>query len=57
MANSQREQQPMEGSKKQSEAGYFVDSKENKLYYFIQLGLFRLKNSTKIFGEEQSLRC
>ena len=29
-----------------------MDSKENKLYYFIPLGLFRLKNSTKIFGEE-----
>ena len=29
-----------------------MDSKENKLYYFIQLGFIRLKNSTKIFGEE-----
>ena len=31
-----------------------MDYKENKLYYFIQLELLRLKNLTKIFGEEQS---
>ena len=31
-----------------------MDSKENKLYYFIQLELLRLKNWTKRFGEEQS---
>ena len=30
-----------------------MDSKENKLYYFIQLELLRLKNLTNIFGEEQ----
>ena len=30
--------------------------KENTLYYFIQLELLRLKNLTKIFGEEQSRR-
>ena len=30
-----------------------MDSKENKLYYFIQLELLRLKNLTKMFGEEQ----
>ena len=30
-----------------------MDSKENRLYYFIQLELLRLKNLTKIFGEEQ----
>ena len=28
-----------------------MNSKENKLYYFIQMELFRLKNLTKIFGE------
>ena len=33
-----------------------MDSKENKLYYFIQLELLRLKNLTNIFGEEQSRR-
>ena len=33
-----------------------MDSKENKLYYFIQLELLRLKNLTKVFGEEQSPR-
>ena len=31
-----------------------MDSEENKLYYLIQLELLRLKNLTKIFGEEQS---
>ena len=57
MANSQREQQPTEGSKNiESEAGHFMDSKENKLYYFIQLGLLRLENITKVFGEAQSPR-
>ena len=33
-----------------------MDPKENKLYYFIQLELLRLKNLTNIFGEEQSRR-
>ena len=33
-----------------------MDSKENKLYYFIQLELLRLKHLTKMFGEEQSPR-
>ena len=42
--------------KTESEAGHFMDSKENKLYYFIQLELLRLKHLTKIFGEEQSPR-
>ena len=31
-----------------------MDYKENKSYYFIKLELLRLKNLTKIFGEEQS---
>ena len=31
-----------------------MDSKENKLYYFIQLELLRLKQLTKIFGEEET---
>ena len=30
-----------------------MDSKENKLYHFIQLELLRLKNLTKLFGEKQ----
>ena len=30
-----------------------MDYKENKLYYFIQLELLRLKNLTKSFGVEQ----
>ena len=52
MGNSQREQQLAEESKKkESEEGHFMDSKENRLYYFIQLELLRLKNLTKIFGE------
>ena len=33
-----------------------MDSKEDKLYYFIQLGLLRLENITKVFGEAQSPR-
>ena len=33
-----------------------MDSKENKLYYFIQREPLRLKNLTNIFGEEQSWR-
>ena len=33
-----------------------MDSKENKLYYFIQLELLRLKHLTKSFGEEQGIR-
>ena len=33
-----------------------MDSKGNKLYYFIKLELLRLKHLTKIFGEEQSPR-
>ena len=33
-----------------------MDSKENKVYYFIQLELLRLKNWAEIFGEEQSPR-
>ena len=41
-------------AKTESEAGHFMDSKENKLYYFIQLELLRLKHLTKMFGEEQS---
>ena len=56
MANSQREQQPTEESKTEIEAGHFMDSKENKLYYFTQLELLRLTNLTKTFGEEQSPR-
>ena len=28
-----------------------MDSKENKLYHFIQLELLRLKNLTKLFGK------
>ena len=40
-------------AKTESEAGHFMDNKENKLYYFIQLELLRLKNLTKMFGEEQ----
>ena len=36
--------------------GHFMDSKKNKLYYFIQLELLHLKNLTEIFGEEQSPR-
>ena len=43
-------------AKTESEAGHFMDSEENKLYYLIQLELLRLKNLTKIFGEEQSPR-
>ena len=31
-----------------------MDSKENKLYHFIQLELLRLKNLTKLFGTESS---
>ena len=42
-------------AKTESEAGHFMNSKENKLYYFIQLKLLRLKHLTKIF-EEQSPR-
>ena len=33
-----------------------MDSKENKLYYFIQLELLRLKNLTNIFTEEHTPR-
>ena len=40
-------------AKTESEAGHFIDNKENKLYYIIQLELLRLKNLTKMFGEEQ----
>ena len=47
---------PGRRAKTESEAGHFMDSRENKLYYFIQLELLRLKNLTKLFGEEQSLR-
>ena len=54
MANSQREQQPTEERKTESEREHFMDSKENKLHYFIQLELLCLKNLAKIFGEEQS---
>ena len=43
-------------AKTESEAGHLMDSREKKLYYFIQLELLRLKNLTKIFGEEQSPR-
>ena len=45
---------PRKRAKTESEAGHFMDYKENKLYHFIQLELLRLKNLTKIFGEEQS---
>ena len=44
-------------AKTESEAGHFMDSKENKLYYSIQLELLRLKHLTKICGEEQSPKC
>ena len=47
---------PRKRAKTESEAGHFMDSKENRLYYFIQLELVRLKNLTKIFGEGQSPR-
>ena len=47
---------PRKRAKTESEAGHFMDYKENKLYHFIQLELLRLKNLTKIFGEEQSPR-
>ena len=47
---------PRKRAKAESEAGHFMDYKENKLYYFIQLELLRLKHLTKIFGEEQSPR-
>ena len=56
MANSQRKHNTRREVKTESEAGHFMDSKENKLYYFIQLGLLRLKHLTTIFGEEQSPR-
>ena len=42
-------------AKTESEAGHFMDSEENKLYYLIQLEFLRLKHLTKIF-EEQSPR-
>ena len=45
---------PGKRAKTESEAGHFMDSKENKLYYFIQRERLRLKNLTNIFGEEQS---
>ena len=32
-----------------------MDYKENKLYYFIQPELLRLKHLTKSFGEEQGI--
>ena len=38
-------------AKTESEAGHFMNYKENKLYYFIQLELLCRKNLTKIFGE------
>ena len=44
---------PRKRAKTESEAGHFPDNKENKLYYFTQLELLRLKNLTKMFGEEQ----
>ena len=44
---------PRKRAKTESEAGHFMDYKENKLYHFIQLELLRLKNLTKMFGEEQ----
>ena len=34
---------PRKRANTDSEAGHFMDSKESKLYYFIQLELFRLK--------------
>ena len=43
-------------AKTESEAGNFMDFKENKLYCFIQLELLRPKHLTKSFGEEQSPR-
>ena len=45
---------PRRRVKTESEARHFMDSKENKLYYFIQREPLRLKNLTNIFGEEQS---
>ena len=47
---------PRRRAKTENEAGHFMDSEENKLYYFIRLELLRLKNLTKILGEEQSPR-
>ena len=55
MADSQHNNKPRK-RKTESEAGHFMDYKENKLYHFIQLEFLRLKNLTKIFGEEQSPR-
>ena len=55
MANSEREQQPTEESKNRKWSKIFMDSKENKLYYFIQLGLLRLENYQKIL-EKSSRR-
>ena len=54
MAISQRTTTHRRRAKTESEAGHFMDSKENKLYYFIELELLRLKNLTESFGEEQS---
>ena len=42
MAKIQIEQQPTEDSKTEIEAGHFMNSKENRLYYFIRLELLRL---------------
>ena len=47
---------PRKRAKTESEAGHFMGYKKNKLYYSIQLELILLKNLTKIFWEEQSLR-
>ena len=51
MGNSQRTTTHGREQKKESEEGHFMDSKENRLYYFIRLELLRLKNLTNIFGE------
>ena len=40
---------PRRRAKTESEAGHFMDSKKNKLYYFIQLELLRLKTFNKHF--------
>ena len=54
MADSPRKTTSQKRAKTESEAEHFMDYKENKSYYFIQLELLHLKNITKIFGEEQS---
>ena len=55
MANSQRNNNTRRRAKTEGGAGHFMDSKENKLYYFIQLELLRLKHLTK-FLEKSNLQ-